>query len=361
MHHSEPGELPRSATSQSAEAPLIIDSYLFKPRSKVYNKFRCERNLFDNHDLLVLCHGVAVLNVKNRKKMSALVSELVNAAIDVAVSPGDLLRRALVVARRLDVPELVDWISGELNGYYSGEVPDYRRVKGELIAENPVHGPIPFFASPDMTEQLSDFEVRQSVPELMQLAQSAAGIYSHFPSNIEHMLMQMMLKTNGVMMRPALRFSAVQVQGIIEKVRSRVLDWALDLEAKGVLGEGMTFTPRERQTVQQQHYHFGDVSGSQIQIGSNSSNQTQTQTGGDTAALSALIELLRDAIQQGRIEAVVRDELQAELATLQAQAASPKPKWAIIKATAGSIKSVLENGAGGVLAAQALPYLTALL
>ena len=43
------------------------------------------------------------------------------------------------------------------------------------------------------------------------------------------------------------------------------------------------------------------------------------------AALSALIELLRDAIQQGRIEAV------------------------------------LEIAAGSVLAAQALPYLTALL
>ena len=292
--------------------------------------------------------------------MSALVPELVNAGIDASVSPGDLLRRALVVARRLAIPELVDWISSELNGYYSGDVPDYRRVQGQLVAENPINGPIPFFAPPDMTELLSDFEVRQSVPELMQLAQSKTEIYSHFPAQIEHTLMQMMRKENGVTMRPALRFSTVQVQGVIEKVRSRVLEWALDLEAKGVLGEGMTFTQQEKQTVQQ-HYHFGDVSGSQIQIGSNSSNQTQTQTGGDMAALSALIELLRDAIQQGRIEAEVRDELQAELATLQAQAASPKPKWAIIKATAGSIKAVLENAAGGVLAAQALPYLTALL
>lgn len=128
-----------------------------------------------------------------------------------------------------------------------------------------------------------------------------------------------------------------------------------------VLREDMTFTQQEKQTVQQQHYHFGNVSGSQIQIGSNSSNQTQTQTGGDMVALSALIELLRDAIQQGHIETEVRDELQAELATLQAQAGSPKPKWAIIKATAGSIKAILENGAGSVLAAQALPYLTALL
>ena len=77
--------------------------------------------------------------------MPALVPELVNAAIDASVSPGDLLRRALVVARRLAVPELVDWISSELNGYYSGEVTYYRRVQGQLMAENPIHGPIPFF------------------------------------------------------------------------------------------------------------------------------------------------------------------------------------------------------------------------
>lgn len=102
--------------------------------------------------------------------MPALVPELVNAAIDATVSPGDLLRRALVVARRLAVPELVDWISSELNGYYSGEVPDYRRVQGQLIAENPINGPIPFFAPPEIAQRLSDFEVRQSVPELMQLA-----------------------------------------------------------------------------------------------------------------------------------------------------------------------------------------------
>ncbi|UXZ55369.1 hypothetical protein LOS15_04860 [Halomonas sp. 7T] len=291
--------------------------------------------------------------------MPALVPELVNAAIDTSVSSSDLLRRALVVARRLAVPELVDWISSELNGYYSEEVPDYRRVRGQLMAENPINGPIPFFASPEMAELLTDFKVRQPVPELMQLMQSTTGIYSHFPADIEQALMQMMRKTNGMAMRPVLRFSSVQVQGVIENVRNRVLEWALDLETKGVLGEGMTFTQQEKETVQQQHYHFGDVSGSQIQIGSNSTNQTQTD--GDMAALSALIELLREAIQQGRMEADLREELQAELATLQAQAASPKPKWAIIKATAGSIKAVLESASGGVLAIQAQTYLKTLL
>lgn len=81
--------------------------------------------------------------------MTALVPELVNAAIDATVSPSDLLRRGLVVARRLAVPERVDWLSCELNGYYSEEVPDYRHLQGQLMVENPVRGPIPFFAPPE--------------------------------------------------------------------------------------------------------------------------------------------------------------------------------------------------------------------
>ncbi len=71
------------------------------------------------------------------------------------------------------MPELVDWISSELNGYYSGEVPDYRRVQGQLMAENPINGPIPFFAPPDMAELLSDFEVRQSVKPCWKTPQVA--------------------------------------------------------------------------------------------------------------------------------------------------------------------------------------------
>ena len=71
-----------------------------------------------------------------------------NAAIDTSVSPSDFLRRALVVARRLDVSELVGWISGELNGYSTKDVPDYRQVRGDLMAMNPTHGPIPFLRRP---------------------------------------------------------------------------------------------------------------------------------------------------------------------------------------------------------------------
>ncbi|MBX9936442.1 MAG: hypothetical protein K2Y10_07590 [Burkholderiaceae bacterium] len=292
--------------------------------------------------------------------MPALVPELVDMASTPTVSTADLLRRALVVARRLAVPELADWINSELTGYGSGDVPDYRQVRGQLIAKSRHHGEIPFFIYPEIAERVTAFSMRQSIPELIQLLDSKRGIVSHLHPDMEQILMEIMQKGSGVSMRPVLMFSVVQVKGVIEIVRSHVLNWALDLEVRGITGEGMSFNQQEKQAVQQQHYHFGDVSGSQIQISSNGSTQTQANTKGtDLETLKGLIQALGAALEAAQGDAA--DELRAELATLKAQADSPKPKWEIIKATARSIKTVAEGATGNILAGLAQPHLATLL
>lgn len=290
--------------------------------------------------------------------MPAIVHELTDMASNPAVSTTDLLRRALVVSRRLEVPELTRWIDSELNGYRQGEVPEYRQIRGHLVAENPYRGPIPFLPPADLAEPLSEFALRQSVPELQKLAASTTGLFSYFPPDVEHQLMRMM----QVAMRPALRFSPVQVQGVIEIVRSRILEWALDLESRGILGEGMTFTQQEKKAVQEQHYHFGDVSGSQIQIGSNSSTQSQANNAvHDVDALRGLIAALEGTLAGSGAMGAAAEELRAELATLKAQAASPKPKWEVIKATARSLKTIAEGAMGNILGELAKPHLGTLL
>jgi len=124
----------------------------------------------------------------------------------------------------------------------------------------------------------------------------------------------------------------------------------------------MSFTHQEKKAVQEQHYHFGNVSGSQIQISTNGSTQTQSTTGGaDLNALKELIEALGAALDRGAAQGDAANELRAELATLKAQAASPKPKWEIIKATAHSIKTVAEAAAGNILGELAKPHVVTLL
>lgn len=291
--------------------------------------------------------------------MSAIVPELVNMATVPDISTTDLLRKALVVARRLAVPEIVVWIDSELNGYKENELPSYRILGGQLKAINPVHGLIPILLpDPDLIEQLSTANIYHSVPELIQLSQSEGILQYHLSAEVELHLMSLL----NVQMRPVICLSTVQVHGIVEKVRSRILEWALDLEGRGVMGEGMTFTLEEKKIVQEQHYHFGDVSGSQIQISSNHSTQQQTQAEeGNSEALKALIEVISGAIERKEVFGEQADELKAELTTLQAHAALAKPKWQVVRAAAGSLKSMLENAAGGMLATQALPYLLQLL
>ena len=180
----------------------------------------------------------------------------------------------------------------------------------------------------------------------------------NFSAQLEHRLMEGM----DIPLTPSLGLATVQIHGIVEKVRSHILKWALDLEGRGVLGEGMTFTQKEKQTVQEQHYHFGNVSGSQIQISSNGSTQTQANTTGtDLEALRGLVEALGAALDRGTVQGDAADELRAELATLKAQAASPKPKWEIIKATARTIKTVAEGAAGNILGELAKPHVQTLL
>ena len=83
--------------------------------------------------------------------------------------------------------------------------------------------------------------------------------------------------------------------------------------------------------------------------------------GTDLGALRGLIEALGSALDRGAVQGDAADELRAELATLKAQADSPKPKWEVIKATARSIKIVAEGAAGNILGDLARPHVATLL
>lgn len=104
-----------------------------------------------------------------------LVNELVDAAIDRTVSLAHLLRLALVVASRLELPELVAWINRELNGYSSDDVPDYRRVSLQWMVEDPDNGRVPFFPPPKIAKQVSQDPIKQSVHVLIQMTQEPRG------------------------------------------------------------------------------------------------------------------------------------------------------------------------------------------
>lgn len=292
--------------------------------------------------------------------MTALVPELANMASDPNVATTDLLRRALVAATRLNVPETAAWIKSELDGY-DEDVPSYRVIYGELVVHHPYQGLTPYrIKSEELMDMITEHKERQSIPELERvLSKNESNFFTRgFPSQQENLLMQGM----PFAMRPQLKFASSQIKGIVERTRNRILEWALELEGRGILGEGMTFTQQEKQIVQEQHIHISGVSDSQIQIGSNSSNQHQANhRAGDSAALKSVADALAAALDQSKASGDAADELRAEIATLKAQASSPRPKWEVVKASARCVKTIVEGAAGNVLGELAKPHVIALM
>jgi len=295
--------------------------------------------------------------------MPALIPELIAMASDPAVKTTDLLRKALVAARLLKQHEWAAWINNELQGYPDGvDLPAYRLLRGELKAYNPVRGLIPLHTpSAEITERLSTCRFTCSVTELEELATSEFGVRYLFPPEFAEALRG----SQRLPMTPEVAVDACKVRGLLGAVRDKVLIWALDLAEAGIHGEGMTFTAQERQQAQQLAsvtFNFnGGVNGFQYMHDSPGGQQQQTVTGEQRdAALDALLPWLEKVIAQGQLQQEACAELQAELDTLKAQAASPNPKWPVIGAVAGSVRTILEGAGGGVLAAQALGWLATL-
>ena len=70
--------------------------------------------------------------------MSSIVIELQREAMDNHSDIGNLLRKAMVIAVKLRLPEMSAWCKSELNGYTDERtIPTYRIVRGELKVYNP--------------------------------------------------------------------------------------------------------------------------------------------------------------------------------------------------------------------------------
>lgn len=294
--------------------------------------------------------------------MSSLVLELQRAALDPNRSVSDLLRHALVVARKLGVADFEVWVNAELNGYPADmEPPGYRELHGTLKAWNPYHGWIPFqLTPPELVERMTTIRAGEAVGtyESLLLNNGDGTLHVDFPPRVEAELM----KSMAVPLRPSVIFGRQQLQSVLNAVKNMVLDWSLRLEAAGVLGENMTFSSEEKAKghqetatyqIQNQTVIHG-MSQSQIQQGTTTSTQTFEQRTLDMEAVGRLVREIRNALPSIPLAAAERAEVSADLDTLEAQGKSPKPRRTIVGESLQSLRTILEGAAGGA-AGNALP------
>lgn len=288
--------------------------------------------------------------------MTSLVLELQGDALDKSVSATDLLRKALVVARKLKVTDLVEWLTHELNGYPDGvEVPEYRQLRGELKVHNPYHGWVPLMiADAEKAEMLAKRSTSQSISELDQIASGSGNggmVYVRLPKAIEHKLMKGM----DVPLEPAVILSKSQVHGLVEKVRNTVLEWALRLEERGITGEGMSFSPEEQKQAGSVTFNvgtlgnlIGSMQDSQLQQGNENSSQSYTKAL-DLEAVARVLGELRDRLEEARLDPKDAAQVKSEMACVEAQLSAPRPNVSVIRESLRSTRYILESVAGSAV------------
>ncbi len=198
--------------------------------------------------------------------MSSIVLDLQAEAMDANTNIGSLLRKALAVATKLQLAEWIAWCKSELSGYAHGsEVPPYRILHGEMKMFNPYNGVwMQFVGLAPIKSTCS-----QPVAEVQDLAEGKGMIYQPVPpESYEEM--------RDIITPPKLILQKTSLLGILDAVRNTILEWTLELEADGVLGEDMKFSANEKSVVMKNetNYHIGtfsgvigNVSGGSLQIG----------------------------------------------------------------------------------------------
>lgn len=208
--------------------------------------------------------------------MSSLVLELQRSALNKDQSITDLTRKALVVAVKLGQTDFRKWCENEMNGDYEKEAPPYRMIKGELRAWNPYNGWIPVIMQDSNNQDtLSKRVIGQSIGELEALSFDAkdGSLQVPLPHNL---LIKYFGHSESFQLGiiPTLVVGRNQLIGIVESVRNTILNWSLELEGKGILGEGLTFSQEEVKRASNITFNIdnfagviGTVSNAELQIG----------------------------------------------------------------------------------------------
>ncbi|MBT2764045.1 hypothetical protein [Paenibacillus sp. ISL-20] len=297
--------------------------------------------------------------------MESLVLELQREAYHQQTSASSLLRKAYTLSRKLKVHKFTEWAELELNGYKdSKNLPEYRSLNGEIKAFNPYRGYIPAYFHAEIESLIKVKEIFSPITEvelLVKQGEEGEGMLMYkFPSEIQLRLMEM----NRVDFEVSLHIPVSQFNNILNKVRNIILDWTLELEEEGVLGEGMTFSEKEQQKANESSApiinYIGNMINSQLQ--QNTENSVQELKVGEFK-VESLVDFLGklEKFQDEISDPELKRELESEIEVLKSQVKSPKPKKSIIREALKSVRNITEGISGSLIATGILHEATAIL
>ena len=174
---------------------------------------------------------------------TSLIEELQLNASDGIFTVSNLLRKALVVAAKLDVTEIPEWINRELSGYRHGDtLPSYRTVHGAIKAKTLRGWITVMFPTNDLDESVSKKYVRKSIAEIEYLSKQNGSLAVEFAPEQQQFLQSLFRRETEFICF----LDKKCMDGILDETRNQVLRWAIALDKAGIRGNGLSFTDPEK-------------------------------------------------------------------------------------------------------------------
>jgi hypothetical protein len=286
----------------------------------------------------------------------SIVLKLRQEALDSNVSVSNLLRTGKVIAAKLDLKDALVWINHELDGYKDvriKDIPTYRLLTGSLVAHNPYHGwQAVVFEDPEFARVCSQAPIGTSVGAIEHELKGRSGGTFQIPPPHEKKIA--IMNSLDVPTEVTVKVTYGSVCSVLDSVRNLILNWTLELEKAGILGEGMEFSQRDRreaphvthQIIAQNIGQIGDVSGQ-----SSVTNQQSATITLDLNQVRNLAEQARDALPL--IPPATRQDLEPTLDQIDEELAKEAPSESRLRGLLRSARTVCE-GAFGNLAAQGI-------
>lgn len=285
-------------------------------------------------------------------KSLPIVIQLQMEAADANVSVSALLRKAKIIATKLDLPDFLEWIDNELNGY-NGAVPDYRKVYGSPQAFNPYHGWQPIlFENAQHREVFSFAPIGQAIGSLEKTVsntESSGRLQFDYPPEMKQRIVNALHTNTDV----RLILSLGSAHGILDAVRNSLLEWALKLEKAGITGHELSFSQQEKKEAQPVTQQFFAQN---IGIVGNTYDQSNVVNNQDASIEFDIIEVSKIIGQIENTLSLLPQEKQNELKThiseIHTEIKKPQTKQdkGRISSALKSISRVCEGITGNVVA-----------
>jgi hypothetical protein len=297
-----------------------------------------------------------------------LLTEIEKAATDSNIPLPDLLRRCKALAARLKHSDLANWIANELNGYADdAALPPYRVLRtiqafGDF--EGPFgmerrNAPLPIsLLDARLRSQVDHQNLRNPIAELQAIVTSGPTLAMRWaPDVVGNVGNKFPTYENMFLVDAWSSIPTSFVSGILDTVRTRVLDFVLAIQAENPDAgncppnapppiPASTVTQHFNTTIIGGQAIVGTMGPSSIGDGNVASGERRQAAGIDDETVKSILAELRDKTNE--LEPEQKTEALDAVASVEAQLAKAKPSFDKIKQHLGLYASLVAAAAPAV-------------